>query len=269
MPQQKSLTITSLNVARFLQPRTRAYLQSLGNTEPLPDVLCLQDIPFRDLSLLERWPHIAFAPMTNHLINGERAVVGIAMVSRYFMSGTVYCTTWGDGRLKDLQGVNDKNERYLGAESDALVEVTEDRLAICASINKDGVEYNIATTHGAWARGGLANDVQRQCTHNLIRFLSDKSNVRNGLILAGDMNFSRGGEIYRMFTDNGFCDGVPMSIDNTLDPEHPIVRKGVRIVTDYVMTHPGHHNKCTYRVTDVKLHSGVSDHCALLATVLG
>ena len=79
MPQSPRLTIMSLNCGRMLQERTREYLQGLGTAETAPDVLCLQDFPYRDLPLLERWPHIAFGPMTNHLISGVRAAVGIVL----------------------------------------------------------------------------------------------------------------------------------------------------------------------------------------------
>lgn len=261
------LTVMSLNVGRLLQERTRAYLERVSmGTEPIPDVMCIQDVPFRDLGMFEWAPHIAFAPMTNHLINGVRAVVGIAIVSRYFMTDVTYHTTWGDGTLKDLQGINDKNERHLGAESDQLVEATEDRVAICATIVKDNVRYNIATTHGMWVRGGVVNDVQRKCTRELLCVLNVEAWNRKGLVLVGDMNFGRGGEIYQMFINEKFRDCVPLEVDNTLDPDHPAARKGIKVVTDYVMIRP-FRDRDVYGISDVRLHPGVSDHCVLSATV--
>lgn len=263
MPQ---LTVLSLNAGRMIQGRTRAFLQDLATDESRPDVLCLQDFPYHDLSLLERWSHIAFAPMTNHLINGMRAVVGIVIASRYFMTNIAHCTVWGNGVLKDLQGINDRNQRYLGAKSDRLVEETEDRVATCAMVVKDGIEYDIATTHGMWVRDGITNDVQRQYAGDTVDFLANEATVRGGLVLAADMNFGRGGEIYSMFT-NAFRDCMPPEIDNTLDPKHPIVKKGIRVVSDYIMTHDNGIFPGVYDVTNVRLHSGASDHCALLATI--
>lgn len=262
----KNLKIMSLNAGRMLQERTRAFLQDLATDESRPDILCLQDFPFRDMVLLERWPHIAFAPMTNHLINGMRAVVGIVIASRYLMPSITHHTTWGDGTLKDLQGINDQNQRHLGAKSDTLVEATEDRVAICATVVKDNIRYNIATTHGMWARNSVTNDVQRKCMKRTRDSLNAEAVHRHGLVLAGDMNFGRGGEIYSMFT-NVFRDCVPPEVDNTLDPKHPIVKKGIRVVSDYVMTHDDGIFPGVYDVTDVRLHSGASDHCALSATV--
>lgn len=262
-----SLNVGTLNVGRLLQERTRAYLERVSmGTEPIPDVMCIQDIPFRDLGMFEWAPHIAFAPMTNHLINGVRAVVGIAIVSRYFMTDIAHYTVWGDGKLKDIKGVNDQNQRrFPTAENDEVINSTEDRVVVCATVCKDGMEYNIATTHGMWVRDGVTNDVQRQCMTRLRNTLIGESYRRRGMVLAGDMNFNRGGEVYKMFTLD-WNDCVPFEVDNTLDPDHPVVRKGIKVVTDYVMTHKGH-NCDNYTVTDVRLQAGVSDHCVLSATV--
>ena len=266
MPKKPSLTPMTLNVGRLLQERTRDYLKSLNKPgADVPDVLCIQDIPLAGLALFERLPHIAFSPMTNHLINGVRGVVGIAIASRYFLTDITHHTVWGDGKLKDLQGINDQNQRHLGAESDTLVEASEDRVAICAAVIKDGVRFDIATTHGMWVRGGVTNDAQRLCMTNLRGDLGYEGYRRAGLVLAADMNFGRGSEIYTLFTEK-FRDCMPPEIDNTLDPEHPFVRKGGKVVTDYIMTHPAAYTD-PYSISEVALHSGVSDHCALSCTV--
>lgn len=277
MPQLK---VMSLNVGRFLQERTREYLKRLVSGEEYqPDVLCLQDIPERDLPWLRvRWPHLAFAPMTNHLIYGVRAVVGIAILSRYPMASTNH-TVWGNGVLKDLQGVNNKNERIAPtAENDRLIEATEDRVAICATVvTTDGVKYSIATTHGFWVRGGKPNDMQHQSTRSLMEFLSAEAGAMDGLVLAADLNFGRGGEIYNTFVEKkgpdnkGFHDCVPLAIESTLDPDHPASKKGLKIVSDYFMARRGYGGDFILydvpAVSDVRLHPGVSDHCALSATV--
>lgn len=62
-------------------------------------------------------------------------------------------------------------------------------------------------------------------------------------------------------------DCVPLEMDNTLDPDHTVVRKGIKVVTDYIMTHEGIGHSGVYNVSDVRLQPGVSDHCALMATV--
>jgi len=252
------LKIMSLNVGRMLQPRTKTFLERLSG----PDVLLLQDFPFRSLPLLERYPHVAFAPMTNHIIWGHRAIVGIALLSKYLLTSVAYYTTWGNGVLKDLEGINDRNERHLGAESDKLVEATEDRVAICTCVRKDADEYNLVTTHGMWARNGVANDVQRKCTHELVNVLKLELMGRPDLVLAGDLNCARGGEIYNMLTAV-MQDEVPQNVVGTLDPDHPLSQKGIDTVVDYIMS--ARDGRAT--VSDVGLTSGISDHQALTATI--
>lgn len=271
----KSLTIMTLNAGRCLLPQTHEFLQDLNLMAYPPGVIFLQDFPFRDLALLERWPHVTFAPMTKHLINGKRAVVGIAIASRYFMTDIVHCTTHGDGKLKDLQGVNDKNERIAPTvENDQLISSTEDRVAICATIivENNGMansKFNVATTHGAWVRGGVVNDMQRASTKKLRDFLVREGERRDGLLVSGDMNFGRGSEMYKLFVRDGLCGGftprIPLTIDNTLDPDHRFVKRGGRVVNDWFFDLNRHDR--AYDVSDVRLRSGVSDHCALSGVV--
>ncbi|MFA6502900.1 MAG: hypothetical protein WCT45_01410 [Candidatus Paceibacterota bacterium] len=259
----------TLNAGRLLQQRTRDFLELLAAGKmPRPDVLCLQDIAFRDLALLEWAPHVAFAPMTNHLINGERAAVGVAVVSPHFMTGVTYHTTWGDGVLKNLEGVNGQSERIAPtAENDRKIEATEDRVAICAAVRKDGVYYDVATTHGFWVRGGIANDQQYESTRALGNAVIAEACRRRGIVLAADMNMSRGGEIHQILVGRQFRDCMPPEIVSTLDPNHPAAKKGLRVVTDYVLTHDGHTGSTVYRVASVLLLPGISDHCAVVATV--
>lgn len=268
MSQEKGLRVSSINVGRFLDPRTRPFLERLGGDVPLPDVLCIQDIPAKDLSsLLEKFPHIAFAPMTNHFVNGERMIVGIAMLSRYLMQHIQHTTYWGDGIVKNLAGINDKNERHLGEESDRLVEATEDRILITAAVVKDGVEYNLATTHGMWTRGGVTNDVQRTCMRKLRNQLEIEAGNQDGLVFVGDFNAGRGTEMYQYLIE-GFRDEVPESVETTLDPDHKAVKKfGIKVVTDFVMQAPNWDDSYRYEVDDFRMTSGASDHQVISARI--
>lgn len=265
----QQLTVMSLNVGRFLQPRTGEYLRHLIKSDQPPDVLCLQDVPVRELSwLMEKYPHVAFAPMTRHSIWGEPAVVGIAVVTGpdHPVTNIVHCTTWGNGVLKNLQGINDKNQRHLGEESDRLVEMTEDRVVICCSIMGNDDVFDVATTHGMWVRDGVTNDRQRENTVRLLDFINKEGKCREGLVLVGDMNFGRGGEIYNMCVVERLTDCMPENIESTLDPDHPAAKKGIKVVTDWFFTYEGRPDM-NYEVSDVKLVPGVSDHCALTATI--
>ena len=269
MPKQTDLRVMSINVGRFLdRERTMNYLNQFKLGGKMPDVIMVQDVPERDLAFFQScWPHIAFAPMTNHLINGERAVVGIAMCSRYPISNIVKHTYWGDGTLKDLQGINEKNERYLGEESDRLVEATEDRVLIVATVSKEGVDYQLATTHGMWTRGGVCNDVQLECIGKLSQLLDDEHrwSGRKSVVFVGDINAGRGTEGYRRLTMR-LHDCVPENVLTTLDPSHPASKRGINVVTDFFMT-PQDNFGSLYDVIDFRMDEGASDHKVISATV--
>lgn len=267
MPREKtSLNIVSVNVGRFLEERPREFIRRLGNDILLPDVLVVQDVPFRECPSFEQFPFVTFAPMTNHFVNGERAVVGIAIFSRYFMTNIRHFITWGNGLLKDLEGVDEHNQRYLGEESDRLVEATEDRMLICARVQKDGVDFDIATTHGMWARGGIANNIQRSSTRKLRNHLELEAILRDSLVVAGDLNAARDSEIYNSLTQK-MSDCLPRTVESTLDPDHPLSKRGINVVIDYVMLVPNGARKPLYQISDVRLYSGVSDHQAIFATI--
>ncbi len=257
------LTVTSLNVGRLLEEKTRNFLERMSSgDERGPDVLCLQDMPLSALGLLKKVPYVHFTPMTNSLVNDVRMPVGVVIASRYFMSNVTCCPVWGDGTFKDLEGANGAGERYLGEESDRMIAKTEDRVVVCATITKNGNGFNIATTHGYWTRRGSVNDAQREATKRTCYALNNESEHRGGLVLIGDLNCNRGNEIYHMFLGT-LVDCVPTSIDNTLDPEHPAVKEGLKIVTDYVMTTP----LAPYAIDQVVVRDGVSDHCAISARI--
>lgn len=256
-----TLRVATLNVGRFLQERTRVKVREIAQREDAPEVMLVQDLPFRDLPLFERWPHVAYAPMTNHLINGERAVVGIAILSRYFLAKSTHHTTWGDGVLKNLEGINEKNERHLGAESDRLVEKTEDRVLICAIVIKNGQCFSVATTHGMWTRGGVTNEVQKVTAARLLRVLSSEFLFPGGSVVGGDMNFPRGGEIYQKFVECGIKDCI-LPVETTLDPDHPLSKRGIKVVSDYFFT-----TGSCYRISDVSVDGGISDHCMISANL--
>ncbi len=270
MQDSKQLTFSTQNWGRLLEERTRKYASGLLDPEyPLPDVLCIQDIPFTGLQFLKRLPHIQFGVMTNHLVSGVRMPVGIAIASKYIIRDAAHSTCWGDGTFKDLQGMDANNARDLGSVSDRLVEATEDRLVICATIVKNSLEYNIANTHGMWVRDGVPNKVQRQYLQELRLAVRQQALRRRGIVLMGDLNFGRGGEIYKHFInpDEQFRDCIPATVETTLDPKHPVSKRGIKVVSDYVMTHPDGRGEDRFEIGNVRVQSGFSDHCFVYGTI--
>lgn len=258
-----SLKIASINAGMLLDRRTRLFFEKMANGNSSPDVLLVQEFLFRDLPLLERWPHIAYSVQTNNMVSGERAIVGDLIASRYIITDTSYRITHNDGILRDVRGTDSFGGRYLRAKSDRQIEATENRSLVSVSIIKNDITYRIATTHAMWSRGGVPSRIQRANTRQLIKSLKEERSAYGSLVLAGDMNFNRGGEMYQMFAKEGFNDCVPSEVKTTLDPDHHLSHKGINVVSDYIFTIGN-----GYQVYDIRLKSGVSDHVGIFATIL-
>ena len=141
-----TLQIGTLNCNRLLgkspdePPKTVKWLEALLALDPPLEVLCLQDLPVSAMpTIMRALPHAHFAPMTNHLIWGRREHVGIAIASLWPLDEIEVRYTWGDGVIRDLKGVDDRNERISPGEiADALVLETECRVAIAANVIRRG-----------------------------------------------------------------------------------------------------------------------------------
>ena len=264
-----TLTVWLLNGARFVAktPNEEAHalkwLKGLSapDTE-VPDVLCLVDFPDPLQKYLGRFPHRHFEPMTNHKIWGERKHVGICIASRYPLDTIQMCWTWGDGIVRDLEGVGDDNQRIKpDAVADELVLKTENRVAIAASVMtpSDG-PWRVITHHGFWTRGGETTGQQIQSTLRLCHFLGRQADDHNGAIYAADCNFDANGMVWGLYKSKTQAhDCLPDEITTTLAPDHPAAKIGVR--PDELMIIPNAGYVETYRAVMVTANNEPrSDH---------
>lgn len=119
-------------------------------------------------------------------------------------------------------------------------------------------EYIIANTHFNWSANGRATKLQCRSFARLSRFLSKYPE----LILCGDFNAPRGGEIFSLFTQR-FTDNIPPDITTTIDSSKHYSGKKLDLVVDNIFTTPG------YKVSNVRVITGISDHCAVVGEVEG
>jgi endonuclease/exonuclease/phosphatase family metal-dependent hydrolase len=133
-------------------------------------------------------------------------------------------------------------------------------LSVC-DLEKDGEVFRIGTTHFPVTEKGQPTDFQRTDMRALLDLLKQQGE----LVFTGDFNAPRGGEIFSMLAEC-YQDNVPLQYKTSLDltlhrasKAHPdeLVDKMV----DGIFSTPG------YVVSDVSMHGGVSDHCALVATI--
>lgn len=133
-------------------------------------------------------------------------------------------------------------------------------LAFC-DIEKDGAVFRIGTTHFTWTPKGLPSDFQRLDLGVMLGHLQESGEF----VLTGDFNAPRGGEIFGEIAAR-YQDNIPLHYATSLDIDLHVAGKLrpqelADKMVDGVFSTPG------YQVSDVELHTGVSDHCAITAIV--
>lgn len=131
------------------------------------------------------------------------------------------------------------------------------RLLVAAEITHLGKRYRIATTHFTWSEEGRISDEQVADFHRLQRALADYPDY----VLCGDFNAPRGRDMFAHFTDQlGLIDHLPPHITSTIDGN--LHRAGdLNLAVDTVFATPH------YRVSQVQVIEGVSDHKAIVARI--
>jgi len=242
-----------------------------------PDVICLQEVFFRDIPLLEaelgmqaHFGLMANVEDANPVFNQPYGMIGVVILTR--------------GDVKSVQhqyyaptiAVDDLNEYLAPRLKDAdfsptSVEIPFEvpilshpnamwRVLSSLDIEVDGEWYRVAHTHFTWADKGMFTQKQADDFRSLWTLVEDLGEH----VLCGDFNSPRGGDgdgtnIYDQLADR-MSSAVPLEEISTLDEN--LHRAGrLDLVVDGIFTTP------TYSVSDIRLESGVSDHKALVAQV--
>jgi endonuclease/exonuclease/phosphatase family metal-dependent hydrolase len=237
-----SLKLVSLNIER--SKHLDLIVPFLG--QQAPEVACLQEVMEDDIDRISRAMGGAaciFEPMA-YRPDESSSPMGIAIFSHL--------------------EIVDKNAHYYSGiqgvvrdsiQSDPSTYNLLNRLVLTSVMRKDGITFRISTTHFTWTPGGIPDDVQRHDMKALLGILESLG----GSVLTGDFNAPRGGEIFAMLTAK-YKDNVPAhyttSIDGSLHKAGPL-----ELMVDGFFSTP------VYKVSDIEMVSGVSDHCALVATV--
>jgi endonuclease/exonuclease/phosphatase family metal-dependent hydrolase len=191
-----------------------------------------------------------FVPTCTRAINygeGESYEWGVAIFSKYtFKEQKVeyYAIDEGD---KIPEYKRDANGRSI---------VFPSRVLLFVVIEKNGVRYHIANTHFTWTPDGKSSEQQHRDLTHLLEVLKDKNN----LIMAGDFNAPRGGDIHKILYES-FHYWIPPEVSSTLDPKLHRV-KGLEYVVDHLFT------RGNYVAEHVHVVEGVSDHKAIVAEIL-
>lgn len=214
-----------------------------------PDIVCLMEV-FEDTldTVTKGFEYSEFAPgyladQDEELVIAGERVWGEVMMSHYPLQHVekVYL---GDHNKSNLpKKENDNHTPVL----------------IVADIEHANTTYRVATVHGTWTKGGLVTERQIKEMSKLIQTLKGQE-----LVICGDFNVPRGNEVYELLS-KVWTDNIPSTITTTIDPHLHYANKEqvgrLSLVVDYIFSTP------SYRVSEVRVESGISDHCGLVATI--
>ena len=243
MNSDQALTLASINIERSKHlSRVFSFLEAAS-----PDVVCLQEVIEEDICAFRNrlhYQHHVYAPLSLHPDDGRNRSQGLGIFSRLPFVETVEIAYAGEGTGYDVVDLTSMHSKYR----------TNRYVLVLVSIAFGGQPFSIANTHFPWTPDGSAAEFQRKACGNLIAAL-----IGRELVLCGDFNAPRGGEIFTRLATQ-WRDNVPSHYVTSIDPK--LHRAGpLQLMVDGLFSTDG------YRLRDVVLHNGVSDHCAITAVV--
>jgi hypothetical protein len=222
-----------------------------------PEVVCIQELFERDIERISASlgnAHAKFLPMMRR--DDQRGDMNLRGVG-IFTSLPITASSLEFYR-GDPAALRDYDETSLDTKYH-----TQNLGVLFCEVEKDGIKFKIGTTHFTWTPKGGANDFQRIDIKALISVLATSGEF----VLSGDFNAPRihdgvRGEIFTQLSVT-YKDNIPASYTTSLDPAYhraPLAEQADKMV-DGLFSTP------SYTATDVVLHAGVSDHCAITATI--
>ncbi len=212
-----------------------------------PDVLCVQECFRVSLPEFAKLGYFAqqFVPLL-HISqeNPFRAQTlgdwGIAVLSRWPI------------RLIEVKAYRGQ----LGQLSELVEPNSPLRAVLVVEVENEEQIFRVAVVHHTRTPDGDITPEQRRDTLALLKILEPYPS----LILCGDFNAARGKEAWSML-EAKYRDNVPPEVKSTIDGTLHYAGD-LQLVVDGIFSTPD------YRVENVRVHTGVSDHCGLTAEIL-
>ena len=223
--------------------QVRAFVQDLQ-----PQIVCLQEANDRDVAELAK------------LFNAQSCYVPLGKSPEEIPSGFEVNGSWGLAILSTFPVHSITHQFYKGTgETPTLTKGQPnvvDRALLMNEIETPEGLLKIATTHFTWTPDGTTTDEQQRDFAALSSLLEK---LQPDLI-CGDFNAARGmNPVFDTLAER-YKDNIPPSVTTTIDQQlHKV--KGLQLVVDGVFTTP------KVEASNVTVHSGVSDHCAVSATL--
>ncbi len=212
-----------------------------------PDVACLQEIPEKAAHHLAQANKMDFEFRRMGMLQGQSIGLAILWLPSRVKPKALHVLSYAG---KDAYGEH---------EWDPHQSETYARIVLAMEFEKTAVSFFIANTHFTWSPDGKATDMQRKDIASLLHCVEEWARLPVGLILIGDFNAPRGGEIYQEIRKH-YTDHLPASIQTTLDQQLHRAAPIDRVVDIFFSTPQ-------YRFENIRVISGVSDHCAVTGMV--
>lgn len=228
-----------------------------------PDVVCMQEVFEDDVMLLAETLQnqsnkevvIHFTPII------FKTDDGIDKTEEEYRDGQFSLMPFGNLILTTLPATDFNEQYYYGSKEDLKIHrsgvYTDIALALSSvRVKKDDAVFHIATTHFCKNEvGSVASDFQRERIVGLLEALKNLKDV----IVCGDFNAPRGGEIFTLLAER-YQDNIAPEYTTSLDPD--LHRAGpLPYMVDGLFTTP------EYKVTHMHFETGVSDHYAIVAEI--
>lgn len=213
-----------------------------------PEVICLQEVFEVDLSLFEK----TLGMKANFLATLRTLSKNKYRVSPRGNTGLAIFTN-----LK-LKSVNYKFYQKSRGSSPPLLTPgnpnSPDRGLVIINIEKQNQEFQIATTHFNWSKNGESTKTQIISLKRMLPLID-----LNNIIFCGDFNAPRGRKTWSILSSK-LKDNIPEDVTTTIDAN--IHRAGnLGLVVDGLFTSKN------YQASNVRVISGVSDHCAIVSNI--
>jgi endonuclease/exonuclease/phosphatase family metal-dependent hydrolase len=214
-------------------------------------VVCLYETPTTFIKeLTDRGYFTAFAPMCTDAVVAPTDTVGVLVATKTPHTAVTHYYESRDNRLQKQNRLDSHTKSYP---------------CISVAIIHEGQTYMIAATHSYDTDDGHETDEQSANIEKLLAHLG----TLPPHILCGDMNMPRGYNTNYERVAMRYRDEIPARYTSSLD--RALHRAGNRTdlnapifdiyMVDYIFS------QSPYRVSDVQLHFGVSDHAAVTATI--
>ena len=214
------------------------------------DIVCLQEVFEADLEEIQEkvdLENVEYVPLMK--IESFPNIASLAPKGK-----------WGIAILSKNLPIKTDAFFYVGSDSNTPVfensPNSNNRAVLVAQINIEGSLFTVATTHLTWAKATEVSTLQLKHADLILDYLNQFADF----ILCGDFNAPRELPTYKKLADR-LIDHLPSTITSTIDPNLHRV-KGLSLVVDSVFSTPH------YSLTDMKVVSDVSDHKALIASIL-